>query len=253
MAYNLIGNGYRNSATTGSYSTIINGCYSLASGANSFIGNGISNSAIGDYSVVVGGISNNIVGSYNKVGFIGNGSYNKIINGSFNVITNGYSNSAVTGSYSFIGNGKYNKTAESYSTILNGVSNNISGRASSILAGTGHTLTAKNSSILGGFSITGATDDTIYAPDIRIQPGYGLWIGSGSTSTAGKARLSSGLATILTNQVTTNSLIHLTCQSVGGTQGLLSIKGITGGTGFQIKSTSGADTSFVAWLIIEPF
>jgi hypothetical protein len=52
--------------------------------------------------------------------------------------------------------------------------------------------------------------------------------------------------------VTANSRIFLTCQTPGGTPGFLRVSARTAGTSFTILSSSGTDTSVVAWEIFEP-
>lgn len=67
----------------------------------------------------------------------------------------------------------------------------------------------------------------------------------------GKATLVAGAVTV--NQpVTANSRIFLTCQVPGGTPGFLRVSARTVGTSFTITSSSGTDTSEVAYLIFEP-
>lgn len=68
----------------------------------------------------------------------------------------------------------------------------------------------------------------------------------------GVATLSGGSSTVSTKIVTASSRIFLTAQNTGGTPGALRVSARTAGTSFTITSTSGSDTSQVAWLIIEP-
>ena len=56
-----------------------------------------------------------------------------------------------------------------------------------------------------------------------------------------------------TTAVTANSRIQLTVQTPGGTVGAPYVSARTPGVSFVITSTAGAaDTSAVAWVIIEP-
>lgn len=68
----------------------------------------------------------------------------------------------------------------------------------------------------------------------------------------GTAVLSAGAATVANTSVTANSQILLTSQIDGGTPGFLRVSARTAGTGFTITSSSGTDTSTVAYEINEP-
>jgi hypothetical protein len=89
--------------------------------------------------------------------------------------------------------------------------------------------------------------------DIKVTTaGKGLFIKEGSNAKMGTATLSSGSATVSTTAVSsTASRIFLCCQSVGGTAGFLRVGTITDATSFTIVSSSGSDTSTVAWLIVD--
>ena len=93
-----------------------------------------------------------------------------------------------------------------------------------------------------------ATDD-----DLAIRTaGKGLQVAEGSNAKMGTATLSGGAATVSTTAVTANSRIFLTSQSDGGTPGFLRVSARTAATSFTITSSSGSDTSVVAWMIVEP-
>jgi len=82
--------------------------------------------------------------------------------------------------------------------------------------------------------------------------GSGLAITSGTDCKQDVVTLSGGIYTVTNAAVTANSRIYVTIQDPnGGTPGALYLSGITAGTGFTINSTSGADTSIVAYHIIE--
>ena len=81
--------------------------------------------------------------------------------------------------------------------------------------------------------------------------GNKLLIATGTNASVGLSTLVGGTVTVSTTAVTSNSGIMLTCRTVGGTQGLLRISAITGGTSFVITSSSALDTSQIAWLIIN--
>ena len=61
-----------------------------------------------------------------------------------------------------------------------------------------------------------------------------------------------GSKVVANTRVTANSRIFLTPQADGGTPGSVRISARTPGTSFTISSSSGADTSVVAYEIIEP-
>jgi hypothetical protein len=82
--------------------------------------------------------------------------------------------------------------------------------------------------------------------------GGGLGVKEGSNAKMGLATLVAGTVTVSTTRVTANSRIFLSVQTAGGTQGFLRISARTAGTSFVITSTSGSETSTVAWLIVEP-
>lgn len=82
--------------------------------------------------------------------------------------------------------------------------------------------------------------------------GAGIKIKEGSNATMGTATLSTGAATVSTTKVTANSRIFLTNNANGGIVGSLYVSAVSAGTSFTITSTNVADTSTIAWLIVEP-
>lgn len=74
----------------------------------------------------------------------------------------------------------------------------------------------------------------------------------GSNKRMGTAILSGGTVTVSNTTVTANSRIFTSRQATGGTLGHLSIGTIVAGTSFVINSSSGTDTSTIAWILIEP-
>lgn len=82
--------------------------------------------------------------------------------------------------------------------------------------------------------------------------GKGLLVKEGANATMGTATLVAGTVVVSTTKVTANSRIFLTNQSLGGTAGFLRVSARTAGTSFTILSSSGTDTSAVAWMIVEP-
>ncbi len=82
--------------------------------------------------------------------------------------------------------------------------------------------------------------------------GQGVDIAEGANARMGIAILIAGTLTVATTAVTANSRIFLTSQVDGGTPGFLRISGRNAAVDFTITSGDGADTSTVAWLIMEP-
>lgn len=82
--------------------------------------------------------------------------------------------------------------------------------------------------------------------------GKGLKIKEGSNAMMGVATLVAGTVTVSTTAVTASSRIFLCIQALAGGVGQLSVANVVAGTSFDINSTDGADTSTIAWLIVEP-
>lgn len=115
----------------------------------------------------------------------------------------------------------------------------IGGSLGSSPISTTGTITAGAVNVVGG------------SVDIQTA-GQGLKVAEGANAKQGVASLTAGTATVATTAVTANSRILLTVQSVAGTQGTVTVTARTAGTSFTITSTNVADTSTVAWEIIEP-
>jgi len=77
-------------------------------------------------------------------------------------------------------------------------------------------------------------------------------IPEGEDAAMGIATLVAGTVTVINGLTRANSRIFLTTNVPGGTVGTPYISDISAGTSFTITSTSGADTSQVAWHIINP-
>lgn len=95
--------------------------------------------------------------------------------------------------------------------------------------------------------VVGTPDDFEF-----LTAGKGLNIKEGSNARMGTAVLVAGTLVVSTTAVTANSRIFLTCQVPGGTPGFLRVSARVAATSFTILSSSGTDTSTVAWLIVEP-
>jgi hypothetical protein len=123
------------------------------------------------------------------------------------------------------------------------------------------------SAAFGGVVTTGAQTfagvKTFAAPiftgDVNVSTGNllistigkGLQVKTGANAKIGTAVLVAGTKTVANTSVTANSRIFLTSQVDGGTPGFLRITTITAATSFVITSSNAADTSTVAWYIVE--
>jgi hypothetical protein len=89
-----------------------------------------------------------------------------------------------------------------------------------------------------------------------VQINGALNVGTNSVSMSnvrhGTATLVAGSATVSDAYVTSSTRIFLTSQSDGGTPGWLRVSARTASTSFTITSSSGTDTSTVAWMAVEP-
>ena len=82
--------------------------------------------------------------------------------------------------------------------------------------------------------------------------GFGIQVKEGSNAKQGTAVLVAGTVTVANTSVTANSRIFLTSNADGGTPGFVRVSARTAGTSFTITSSSGTDTSTVAYEIFEP-
>ncbi len=83
-------------------------------------------------------------------------------------------------------------------------------------------------------------------------PDTGIAVAEGTNGRQGVVTLVDGTATVTTTGVTANSRIFLTAQTTGAAPGALYISARTASTSFTITSTSGTDTSVVAYEVFEP-
>lgn len=111
--------------------------------------------------------------------------------------------------------------------------------------GTGATDCALGRSAAGILSVTLGSLSVTTA-------GQGLAVKEGSNAKQGTATLVAGSAVVANTSVTANSRILLTSNADGGTPGFLRVSARTAGTSFTITSSSGTDTSTVAYQIFEP-
>jgi hypothetical protein len=85
------------------------------------------------------------------------------------------------------------------------------------------------------------------------NPGQGLAVAEGSNAKQGiTGAMTGGTITVANTSVTASSRIFLTAQNTGGTAGALRVSARSAGVSFTITSSSGSDTSTVAYQIFEP-
>lgn len=104
------------------------------------------------------------------------------------------------------------------------------------------------------FSNNGTDNDvTFYGNVIGGTVGKGLYIKEGTNAKMGtKALNGTTEVTVSTTAVTANSRIFVTINTVGGTPAAAYVSSRSAGTSFGLKSTGAADTSTVAWILVEP-
>lgn len=96
-------------------------------------------------------------------------------------------------------------------------------------------------------------DFSVFGPNLTIGTAGGkLRVKEGANATLGRSTLVAGTVTVNTTAVTAASEIFVMCQVPGGTPGFLRVSARVAGTSFTILSSSGTDTSAVAWFIVEP-
>jgi len=83
--------------------------------------------------------------------------------------------------------------------------------------------------------------------------GNKLNIATGVNASIGTATLAAGTVVVPTTAVTASSKIFVTCDTVGGTQGILSVPtaSIIAGTSFVINSSNAGDVSTVNWWVVN--
>ena len=97
-------------------------------------------------------------------------------------------------------------------------------------------------------------DTTVSGNTKLLTAGNGFYVKEGTNATMGTATLAAGTVTVSTTKVTATSRIFIEVQTLGtiSTPTAVSLTSRTAGTSFTITSASVADTSTVAWVIIEP-
>jgi hypothetical protein len=96
-----------------------------------------------------------------------------------------------------------------------------------------------------------SADGGILSAGITLQAAIQVTEGTAGAR-MGSATLVGGTATVNTTAVAATSRIFLTSNAGGGTPGWLRVSARVNGTSFTITSSSGTDTSTVAWLILTP-
>ena len=119
------------------------------------------------------------------------------------------------------------------------------------------TLTANSFAVItsGGVSVlVGATGDvSVLSGMLKVSAvGKGLSITEGANAKMGVAVLVAGSNVVSNTSVTANSRIFLTSQVDGGVIGVVRVTAISAGVSFTITSSSGTDTSTIAYIIVEP-
>lgn len=128
--------------------------------------------------------------------------------------------------------------------------------AGTLTVGTGATTLGGALSVTGFTGLAAAQTSgnlTVFGSSLILgSAGTGLQIKEGANATSGVATLVAGTVTVNTNKVTATSRIQLTGQVDGGTPGFQRVSARVAGTSFTITSSNAADTSQVAWTLIEP-
>lgn len=97
------------------------------------------------------------------------------------------------------------------------------------------------------------TPDLVGAGHYKVGvAGKGLFVKEGANAKQGTAVLVAGTLVVANTSITASSRILLTSQVDGGAPGFLRVSARVVGTSFTILSSSGTDTSTVAWEIFEP-
>lgn len=93
----------------------------------------------------------------------------------------------------------------------------------------------------------------IISAGLRLEAvGNGLSVKEGSNAKQGTAVLVGGTVTVANTSVTASSRIGPWNNAAGGAPGATNVSARTAGTSFTLLSTSGTDTSTIAYFITEP-
>jgi len=90
---------------------------------------------------------------------------------------------------------------------------------------------------------------TTYSGPVQSENGFNVT--EGTNKRMGTATLVAGTITVANTSVTANTRIFYSVQTAGGTQGHMTTTRVAG-TSFTLTSSSGTDTSTLAWELKEP-
>lgn len=103
------------------------------------------------------------------------------------------------------------------------------------------------------YAAKGTAQHTFNNGNVAVNTvGNGLRVREGANAKQGTAVLVAGTVVVANTSVTANSRIFLTSNADGGTPGFLRVSARSAGVSFTILSSSGTDTSTVAYQIFEP-
>jgi hypothetical protein len=253
----------------GSGATLPSGSGTIVAGGSLLTVTGNSDSGI------VAGRANQILSGpngNNKRCFIGGGMGN-LCDGDTN--GGGGQNGIIAGNNNHVGHAL---NSGGSSVIIGGDSNTITGPSSAIFAGTSCVVAGQSSAAAGiqaqanhdfSFVWCDGSGSLPYATSatnqFRVRASGGIFLDSpvsvaegfriaeGANARMGVATLVGGTVTVSNTSVTANTRIMLTIQDPnGGTPGSVYVSARAASTSFTITSTSGADTSIVAWVLVEP-
>lgn len=109
------------------------------------------------------------------------------------------------------------------------------------------------STSIGSGSDDGVNKFQVYNGNVAIKSiGSGIRVSEGANAKQGVATLVAGSVVVANTSVTANSRIFLTSQVDSGTPGFVRVSTRIPSTSFTITSSSGTDTSTIAYQIFEP-
>lgn len=185
----------------------------------------------------------------------------------------GITGGTISGNLVVTGTGKIQSTLEVDSqTNLIGASSGSTALAVSVAADTNARYAVSSGGVMNFGPGNASTDTNLYrgsaamlqtdsqlastAANIKAlactSAGGGLAVKEGTNARMGSVALTAGAATVANTSVTASTRIIVTSQVDGGTPGFLRVSTRTAGTSFTITSSSGTDTSTVAYLLVEP-
>jgi len=228
-----------------------------AVGVNALFSNtlGYNNTAIGVEAMMdlQNGINNTAIGFralYNAVDAsenvaIGRRALENLISGGSNIAIGARAGQSST-------NGSDNLLVGNY------VANGITTGASNLVLGTSAAsslTTGSNNVLIGNLLSVANVSDTVKihaGTNVGIQiTSSGVSVNSNPYITTGTSTLVSGTVTVFTTSVRAGSIIQLTHQTIGGTQGMLRYGSLTPNVSFVITSSSATDTGTVGWAVIN--